>query len=208
MSDEIYNTNQIQKKNLLNVAKAFTWSASLSSVFVFKPKLSQASDITIFPECSESIVVLKKGATEAIVIGTAHISDESAKLVQRTIHNVSPNIVMIELDAKRIGKFSKNSSFSDFFMLPSASLAIETVDNSNTMLVTPSREFNLFTSVVKQIQSTFSSIFQTVSGNCILILNISVNSISLSFFFVCHPFSFDIGRSGVRYDPVSVLQVS
>ena len=38
------------------------------------------------------------------MIGTAHISEESANLVRRTIKTVKPDVVMIELDPKRIGK--------------------------------------------------------------------------------------------------------
>ena len=38
------------------------------------------------------------------MIGTAHISEESANLVRRTIRTVKPDVVMIELDPKRIGK--------------------------------------------------------------------------------------------------------
>jgi pheromone shutdown protein TraB len=38
------------------------------------------------------------------MIGTAHISEESANLVRRTIKTVKPDVVMIELDPKRIGR--------------------------------------------------------------------------------------------------------
>ena len=40
------------------------------------------------------------------MIGTAHISEESANLVRRTIRTVKPDVVMIELDPKRIGKIA------------------------------------------------------------------------------------------------------
>lgn len=40
------------------------------------------------------------------MIGTAHISEESANLVRRTIKTVKPDVVMIELDPKRIGRVS------------------------------------------------------------------------------------------------------
>ena len=38
------------------------------------------------------------------MIGTAHISEESANLVRRTIRTIKPDVVMIELDPKRIGR--------------------------------------------------------------------------------------------------------
>ena len=165
MTNEVYNNNQIQKKNFVKMAKAFARSAIISSVFLRQKPTIAADSTAVFPECSESIVVLRKGTSEAIVIGTAHISDESAKLVQRTIRNVSPDIVMIELDAKRIGKFAKNSTFNELFLVPSVSATATTTNTENGIIVNPSRQLNLFTSVVKQVQSTFDSIIQTVSGN-------------------------------------------
>jgi pheromone shutdown protein TraB len=43
------------------------------------------------------------------MIGTAHISEESAKLVRRTIKTIKPDVIMIELDPKRIGRIAKEN---------------------------------------------------------------------------------------------------
>jgi pheromone shutdown protein TraB len=48
----------------------------------------------------------QKDNKEIIMIGTAHISEESVKLVRRTIKTVKPDVVMIELDPKRVGKIA------------------------------------------------------------------------------------------------------
>ncbi len=56
-----------------------------------------------FPECSTNIVVLHDAAhdRDVVMVGTAHISADSAELVRRTIRTVRPDTVMIELDSKR-----------------------------------------------------------------------------------------------------------
>lgn len=47
------------------------------------------------------------------MIGTAHISEESANLVRRTIKKVQPDVVMIELDPKRIGRVAGNQTLEE-----------------------------------------------------------------------------------------------
>ena len=42
-----------------------------------------------------------------VIVGTAHISEESVEVVKRTINRVKPDVVMIELDVKRLGKVSE-----------------------------------------------------------------------------------------------------
>ena len=70
-------------------------------------------------DCDDSISILKSKEKEIVIIGTAHISEESALLVQRTINELKPEIVMIELDSKRIGKATKESLDTAGFLLPS-----------------------------------------------------------------------------------------
>ncbi|CAM9665521.1 unnamed protein product, partial [Heterosigma akashiwo] len=41
---------------------------------------------------------------EIFLIGTAHISNTSAILVQETVRGVRPDVVMVELDASRIAR--------------------------------------------------------------------------------------------------------
>ena len=107
---QISNTNSYQKDKLLKIAQS---AALLTQIgIIISPKRATAIE-TVFPECSESITVLRKGSNEAVVIGTAHISEESAKLVQRTIRTLSPSTVMIELDPKRIGRFSNATTLKE-----------------------------------------------------------------------------------------------
>lgn len=54
------------------------------------------------PLCSPDVAVLQTaGAKQIIVIGTAHVSDESVALVQQVIREVQPETVMVELDKPR-----------------------------------------------------------------------------------------------------------
>ena len=54
--------------------------------------------------CDPAVSVLRQGDKEVTLIGTAHISDESAALVRRVIRQVQPDTVMIELDRERAGR--------------------------------------------------------------------------------------------------------
>ena len=70
---------------------------------------SAACAITL-PECSDEITILKSSNNdrEVVLIGTAHISEESVALVSKVINDLRPDTVMIELDPKRLGKVGKN----------------------------------------------------------------------------------------------------
>jgi hypothetical protein len=92
------NKNKIVKNSIIGISSAFG--------FAF---LNRQKAIAIdLPECSDSVTIFKrqKDNKEIIMIGTAHISEESAKLVRRTIKTVKPDVVMIELDPKRVGKIA------------------------------------------------------------------------------------------------------
>jgi pheromone shutdown protein TraB len=50
---------------------------------------------------SEDVRTIKKNGREFIIVGTAHISRQSADLVKEVITNEKPDTVCIELDEKR-----------------------------------------------------------------------------------------------------------
>lgn len=84
-------------------------TARIASAAVIVPVRPQSSSsetiLQALPECSDSIIVMKNNLNkQIIVIGTAHISESSVDLVRRTIQKITPDVVMIELDAKRIGR--------------------------------------------------------------------------------------------------------
>jgi len=55
-------------------------------------------------ECDVAITHMRDDrGNEIFLIGTAHISNSSAALANRVIENVAPDLVMVELDSKRIG---------------------------------------------------------------------------------------------------------
>ena len=55
------------------------------------------------------VVVINNDEKEIIVIGTAHISKQSANLVQKVIENETPDSVCIELDAQRYKALSEKN---------------------------------------------------------------------------------------------------
>jgi len=54
--------------------------------------------------CDSCVSVLQTARQEITLVGTAHISADSALLVQRVLRQVKPDTVMIELDSSRAGK--------------------------------------------------------------------------------------------------------
>lgn len=54
--------------------------------------------------CDSCVSVVRTARQEITLVGTAHISEDSALLVQRVLRQVKPDTVMIELDASRAGK--------------------------------------------------------------------------------------------------------
>lgn len=82
-----------------------------------------ANDLMNLPECSDAITVFKSNAgKEVILIGTAHISEKSVDLVRNVIRKVKPEVVMIELDAKRLGRVGGDKTLAELgFDIPKGS---------------------------------------------------------------------------------------
>jgi pheromone shutdown-related protein TraB len=57
------------------------------------------------------VVVVEAGGREVILVGTAHVSRESAELVRRVIEAERPDVVCVELDAQRHTALSQRRSF-------------------------------------------------------------------------------------------------
>jgi pheromone shutdown protein TraB len=55
--------------------------------------------------CDDAVTVLNRRDADVYIVGTAHVSDLSAKLVANTIDSVEPTLLMVELDGKRVKGF-------------------------------------------------------------------------------------------------------
>lgn len=75
-------------------------------------KQRKSNELLFPPDCSDSVSILlnKERGLEVVIIGTAHISEESANVVKRTIRELEPDVVMIELDRKRLGRVIDRNS--------------------------------------------------------------------------------------------------
>ena len=63
----------------------------LAPLILNKVTTSSALALDFIPStCSDSVLVFKKGNRDVVMIGTAHISEESVNLVRRTIQTVKP----------------------------------------------------------------------------------------------------------------------
>ena len=70
-------------------------------------------DVDENPLCDLTVSAFRKGDRIVYLIGTAHISEDSAKLVGKVVRKVQPNAVFVELDAKRVKMGMKNSNEED-----------------------------------------------------------------------------------------------
>ena len=57
------------------------------------------------------VVVVETGGREVILVGTAHVSRESAELVRRVIEAERPDVVCVELDGQRHAALAQRRSF-------------------------------------------------------------------------------------------------
>jgi pheromone shutdown-related protein TraB len=60
---------------------------------------------------SEDVRVVQLGEREIIVLGTAHVSRESVDLVRNAVSELHPDVVCVELDAKRFEALSRPDRF-------------------------------------------------------------------------------------------------
>ena len=68
----------------------------------FLAPLTTWADAPLVPLCDQDVSVLTAaGRNDIVVIGTAHVSAESAMLVRQVIRSVRPDTVMVELDKPR-----------------------------------------------------------------------------------------------------------
>jgi len=62
---------------------------------------------------SEDVQIINKDGREYIIIGTAHISRQSADLVRQVIENEKPDVVCVELDEKRFKALSEKNRWEN-----------------------------------------------------------------------------------------------
>lgn len=62
---------------------------------------------------SEDVHLINKDGREYIIVGTAHISQQSADLVRQVIENEKPDVVCIELDEKRFKALSEKNRWEN-----------------------------------------------------------------------------------------------
>ena len=61
----------------------------------------------------EDVHLIKKDGREFIIVGTAHISRQSADLVREVIENEKPDVVCVELDEKRMIALSEKNRWEN-----------------------------------------------------------------------------------------------
>lgn len=62
---------------------------------------------------NEDVHFIKKDEREYFIVGTAHISRQSADLVRQVIENEKPDVVCIELDEKRLAALSEKNRWEN-----------------------------------------------------------------------------------------------
>lgn len=144
-------------------------------------------------KCSDNVAILsnRKGK-DVIMVGTAHISEESAELVRRAVRDTKPDVVTIELDKKRLGKVDNSKkSLAEFgFIEPSPGVkkslgapinplrisaplqvtqAADSAESSVVLDASPVRSdsfarVNTLKQIAEYVQTTFTTTTQRVLG--------------------------------------------
>ena len=73
--------------------------------------MTESTTIDLSADQNSDVHRLKVGDKQLVLVGTAHISQESAQLVQRVIEEERPDCVCIELDEKRYESLAKRKSW-------------------------------------------------------------------------------------------------
>jgi TraB/PrgY/gumN family len=103
----VVNSDQIPSSPYDVKRKNFGLFVKIASAAIGSSLIDSRPSIAVdLPECSDSVTLFQRSSDKksVILIGTAHISEDSVNLVRRTIRSVKPDVVMIELDSKRIGR--------------------------------------------------------------------------------------------------------
>lgn len=105
-------------------------AAAAAVVCLPRPSSAATADAALrtLPPCDDAVSLLRgPSGREVVLIGTAHISEQSAALVRETIRLLRPDVVMIELDPKRIGRVDSQQQLIDAgFLLPPGTALPET----------------------------------------------------------------------------------
>jgi pheromone shutdown-related protein TraB len=62
---------------------------------------------------SDDVQIINKNGREYVIVGTAHISRQSADLVRQVIENEKPDVVCVELDEKRFKALSEKNRWEN-----------------------------------------------------------------------------------------------
>lgn len=133
-----------------------------------RPIIASSREVSL-RECSDSISLFRSKAGKYIVLlGTAHISEDSVKTVRRIIKSVNPNVVMIELDMNRIQRIGSPQKMKELgFDVPSGNFSqlqlsalggIENVPSENTSKV------SFFSDIIQNFSGMISSMVSQGSG--------------------------------------------
>eukprot|EP00566_Odontella_aurita_P012833 CAMPEP_0113546886 /NCGR_PEP_ID=MMETSP0015_2-20120614/12052_1 /TAXON_ID=2838 /ORGANISM="Odontella" /LENGTH=475 /DNA_ID=CAMNT_0000447385 /DNA_START=67 /DNA_END=1494 /DNA_ORIENTATION=- /assembly_acc=CAM_ASM_000160 len=99
------------RRDWLGAASASAATVAAASSWSFRPGLASASEVptkelstSAASLCDPSITTFRNPSTGRVVhiLGTAHISTDSAQLAGRVVRDIRPDAVFVELDRKRI----------------------------------------------------------------------------------------------------------
>lgn len=148
-------------KQHLSAAAAFATVSTLAS----KPSVAAQTLEQVLCQDSVSLFSGPTGA-KLTLIGTAHISEDSVDQVRQIIRAQRPQVVMIELDKKRIGKIQKGKTLEDFgFITPpmaSSPVAFVSEDSDPSLTMMPAKT-SAPPSPVAAAMSASSNFFQTIA---------------------------------------------
>ena len=164
----VLQPRSLRESTLFRGVKQLSAAAAFATVSTLASKPSVAAQTLEQVLCQDSVSLFSgpKGA-ELTLIGTAHISEDSVDQVRQIIRAQRPQVVMIELDKKRIGKIQKGKTLEEFgFITPPAAsslpVAFVSEDSDPSLTMMPDKT-SAPPSPVAAAMSASSNFFQTIA---------------------------------------------
>ena len=141
-------TGSVYKDNMQRLLAA---AALCSASALLRPRPSNAA---VEEDCSDSLTIMQdpESKRKVILFGTAHISQRSADLVRDIISKNRPQVVLVELDAKRIA----GDRFSD----ERGAGTVEMLESRGFILPSKSKELLATAAAARRNTGFFSGAFK------------------------------------------------
>lgn len=113
--DGITRRQVFQSTAQIAIASAVTTASSSAPAFAVGAEIATTTQPQILSKtlCDPAVSTWVKNDRTIHILGTAHISSASAELAGKMVREIKPNVVFVELDAKRVSRAGLGNSNSN-----------------------------------------------------------------------------------------------